>query len=523
MKKSIGNISGLGLKIAIALVILLISTLINLRWDISKDRAYSLSKSSKELMRGLDDVMLVKIISSKELPAELNNLNRYAQDLLREYQLASRGKLRYEYIKPSTQDELFSLAHSSGLRKVRFQIYENDKMTSKEVVFGLVFEHRGNLESLDLMPRIEPRLEYEMTLRMQSLTQKNMSKVVAFADTVYYMQNKDVFTHFLKMNYLLDMVDLTEDLPQADLLLFNGIATDLEQEQLYRLDQFFMSGGKLVFLQDRVHTDGHSLQPIRSNIFDLLEHYGFDISQDIALDINCDRIPQGIGTYLNYPMYPVLTGGEHPVGKGLNNLIFYLANGIRFSRPDMLKFSPILTTSQYSDVMPAPGYQISRDMYIHSDPGDYTLGPIILAAETTGEFESYFAHDESFSLRPGFIAKSPPNSVILFSDKELIMDTDNRQYVERSHVVLNAIDYSLGKESMMRIRSRHLSTPVLSVGYFLQKHNLAWYDMERSEQTLKNLIKIVFTFLPSLILVAIALFAAFKRKIRLRLIQDEEE
>ena len=98
MNKKLGNISGLAIKIGIALLILLISTLVTLRWDLSKDRAYSLSKNSKELMRSLDDVMLVKIVSSKELPAELNNLNRYTADLLREYQLSSRGKLRFEYV-----------------------------------------------------------------------------------------------------------------------------------------------------------------------------------------------------------------------------------------------------------------------------------------------------------------------------------------------------------------------------------------------------------------------------------------
>lgn len=523
MTKKLGNISSLGLKIGIALLILLISTLVTLRWDLSKDKAYSLSKSSKELMRSLDDVMLVKIVSSKDLPAELNNLNRYAADLLREYQLSSRGKLRFEYVKPPTQDELYSIAMSSGLRRARFPVYEGDQIIPKEVIFGVVFEYQGRLESFDLMPSIEPRLEYEMTLRMQSLIQKDMPRVLAYADSVYYYQNKDVFARLLKMNYIVDMIDLQEPLPKADALLFNGTIFDLEIEQLYRLDQFLMRGGKLVFLQDKVHTDGYQLNIINSNIFDLLEHYGFKISDDIAMDINCDQQSVGVGTYLHYPMYPILNGSAHPVSRGLHNIIFYLANGISFSRPDILEFQPILTTSNYSEVMPAPNFQISQEMFTNADPMDYTLGHIILAAETKGEFESFFANNDTFSARPGFIAKSPKTSVILFGDKELVMDTDKREFAERGNVVLNAIDYSIGRDSMMKIRNRHLSTPLLSVRYYVQKTFSEWRSTVKTEQVVKTVVKVIFILLPSIILVLIALFAAFKRKIKLRIMADEKE
>lgn len=523
MTKKLGNISGLAIKIGIALLILLISTMVTLRWDLSKDKAYSLSKSSKELMRSLDDVMLVKIVSSKDLPAELNNLNRYTADLLREYQLSSRGKLRFEYVKPPTQDELYSIAMSSGLRRARFPVYEGDQIIPKEVIFGVVFEYQGRIESFDLMPSIEPRLEYEMTLRMQSLIQKDMPHVLAYADSVYYYQNKDMFARSLKMNYTVDMIDLQEPLPQADVLLFNGVVSDLETEQLYRLDQFLMRGGKLVFLQDKVHTDGYKLTVINSNIFDLLEHYGFKMSDDIAMDINCDQQSIGVGTYLNYPMYPVLNGSAHPISRGLNNIIFYLANGISFSRPDILEFQPILATSNYSEVMPAPDYKINQELFVNSDPMDYTLGPIVLAAETKGEFKSYFANNDTLSTRPGFIAKSPKTSVILFGDKELVMDTDKREFAERGNVVLNAIDYSIGRDSMMKIRNRHLSTPVLNVRYFVQKNFSEWQSTVKTEQIVKTIVKVVFILLPSIILVLIALVAAFKRKIKLRIMADEKE
>jgi len=152
MKKTFGILSGLSIRMGIVIAVLLVVSYLNLRVDLSAQKAYSLSKVSKDTMRGLEDIMVVKVLASDDLPAELNSLSRYLRDLLSEYQMVSRGKFRYEYVRNLSRDDLFAMAHANNISVMRFQTYEKDQMTSKEVIFGAIFEYQGKVESISLVP-----------------------------------------------------------------------------------------------------------------------------------------------------------------------------------------------------------------------------------------------------------------------------------------------------------------------------------------------------------------------------------
>lgn len=522
MKKSASILSSLLIKIGIVVLVLLIFGFFSLRLDISKGKAYSLGKISKDLVKDMDGILLIKVVSSQELPSELNLLSRYALDLLSEYQAASRGKLRYEIVKPPTQEELLEIARTSGLRRLRFQSYEEDQVISKEVIFGLVFEYMGKMEAMDLMPNIEPMLEYEMTMRIQALVNRGLPKVAVFADSTYYAHSTSYFDYMMRMNFSPYPTDLSEPLKDTDLLLMNGVSGDIEKESLYNLDQYLMKGGKIIFLQDRVNTDGYSLYPIESNIFELLKHYGFEMSLDIALDSNCERRQAGVDSYMFYPMYPIVGGAEHPASKNIGGVLLYLANGISYTDNKGLKYQDILRSSDYSALMEAPDYELDREMYFALDMSQYRHPSILLGAEATGEFESYFAADEEFSGRLGFIAKSLPTSIILFADKELPIDPDNNIHLQRSNVVLNSIDYLCGRQSMIKVRMRHLGVSYLDLGEFIEKHGSIWVDQRKAERQLRTGLKAVFTFLPALLLAIIQAYAAFRRKLKLREMNEKE-
>lgn len=69
---------------------------------------------------------------------------------------------------------------------------------------------------------------------------------------------------------------------------------------------------------------------------------------------------------------------------------------------------------------------------------------------------------------------------------------------------------------MIQIRSRHLSTSLLSVPRFMQKIGIDWGNMEKIENNIKTTAKVVAIVLPPLILVLIGLLLALKRKLKLR-------
>lgn len=518
MKKTVGIMSSLLIKIGIVVVLLLVVGFFSLRLDFSKSKAYSLSKVSKEAMRALEDVMVVKIVSSPSLPATMNSLDRYTNDLLREYASVSRGKFRYEYVKPGSREELYQLAQDSGLSRIRFQIFEKDEMTTKEIIFGLIFEYQGRAESMNLMPQMEPTLEYELTMRIQALAAHVMPRVAVFQGSGYFEFQFDIFEHALFSNFNVYDAKLIEPLVHTDALLFAGTVEDLSENQLYNLDQYIMQGGKVVFLQDKVDKDPS--QPrffgLKTNITDLLAHYGFQLSDDMVLDMYCDQQQQGLGNMVSYPMNPVLRGGSHPITQNMDNIVMYLASGISFSGKAGISFEPILQSSVQSGWIKAPEFKVEPELYYNPAYELFTAGPINLAAILSGSFDSYFTGSEFAKTDPGFVAKSPKLKMVLFGDKELIVDSNDSAYDQRGNIVLNALDYLLGRDSMIHIRSRHLSSSLLSVPRFMQKLGIAWGNMEKIENNIKTTTKVIAIVLPPLILVIIGLLLALWRKLKLR-------
>src|SRR4051812_7047165 len=66
------------------------------RLDLSEGRIYSLSGASKQLLKRLEDPVLVTAYFSPALPPQYAAARDYLDNLLKEYATYSHGKLRYE-------------------------------------------------------------------------------------------------------------------------------------------------------------------------------------------------------------------------------------------------------------------------------------------------------------------------------------------------------------------------------------------------------------------------------------------
>lgn len=521
MNKKFGIIGSHGIRIGIVIALLLISSQLTYRLDLSRDRAFSLSKISKDLVRDLEDVMLVKILSSSDLPSELNTLERYTKDLLAEFQSAGGNKFRFEEIRPASREELQHMAYGSGLGAMQFRIFENDQVTNKEVFFGLIFEYRGRVESLNLSPRIEPRLEYEMTTRIQSLSSQNLPRVAVFKDTTYFHFDTRSFEKKLRSNFIPIDADLSKPLEDVDALLFTGSARTLPELWMYNVDQYLMRGGNVIFLQDKVDTDGSHLFPLQNNVPKMLEHYGLRLSDDVVLDMNSDKRQLGIGRMASFPMYPIMQGSEHPISQNMENIILYLASGISFVDKPNLEHEIILRSSQYSGWMKSPEYQMSEDLFYNPELEDFAAGPIVTAALIKGKLSSWFTETDLAKNDPNFVQEIDNGRVILFADKELVIEPDNPAYSDRTNVIFNALDYVCGRESMIRIRNRHLHKSRINVRSYMKQHNIVWGDLDIIENNIKLITKVIAIALAPLILIVTGLWLAYRRKLRLRLINEE--
>ncbi|HQM03945.1 MAG TPA: GldG family protein, partial [Candidatus Cloacimonas sp.] len=283
-KKTSSILSNLLIKLAIVLMILLTGSYAKVRWDFSKNKKYSLSQVSREAVSKLQDNMVVKLYSSKDLPAEMVALDRYVKDLLEEYKQAGKGKFHYEFISGPTQEDLKNKARQYGIGVMYFRIFENDKTTTKEVIYGLVFEYQGNFESMNVLPKMQNQLEYEMTLKIQKITRYTLPDITVFVDTLYTLMPKQKYESELYSNYNVHFTNLVEPPAKTPVMIVHSGYDSLSVTQLYNLDQFLMQGGKLVVLADKIFSDSETVIEIHSNLFDFLENNGIKLSSDIAMD-----------------------------------------------------------------------------------------------------------------------------------------------------------------------------------------------------------------------------------------------
>jgi gliding-associated putative ABC transporter substrate-binding component GldG len=509
------------IKLAIIAMVLLVASYLKLRLDFSANKAYSLSKVSKQAVHSLKDNMVVKVFASDELPTELSTLDRYMKDLLAEYQIASKGKFHYEFIRGLSMDELRFQAQENGLSSMYFQIYENDKTTSKEVVFGLVFEYQGKFDSMNLMPQMETKLEYEITQKIQKLSQYTLPEVSVFRDSMMVQMPTKRFNEALSNNFKVIETDLLNPPMQTPAMIFTGVIGNLSDKQLYNLDQYIMKGGRLVFLQDRVSTDGNSLFVLDSNIFPFLEHYGIRIDRNIAMDIFCDLRSIGVDNTMPFPIYPVLRGSQHPITRNLADIVMYMANGLSSAKKPEQKFISILQTSNSSAMVMAPEYRLDQSLFENPDPDVFNLPPITLGAIVEGAAESYFNNRPDLQ-SADHKSRTDDYKMVVYGDRDLVIDADKSIYADRVYIVLNAVDWLLGRDSMISIRARHLQRSILDITYFMHKNDIVWGDPVRIERRIKTGIKLVSTVLPSLILLIIGGFIALHRK-QLHGVDNEED
>ena len=93
--------------IALACIVLGILAVVNFffvrhfaRIDLTQDKRYTLTTSTKEVLGNLDDIVTIKFYFSKKIPSYLVNLKRDVTDLLDEYRAYAGGNITLKLIDP---------------------------------------------------------------------------------------------------------------------------------------------------------------------------------------------------------------------------------------------------------------------------------------------------------------------------------------------------------------------------------------------------------------------------------------
>ncbi len=448
---------------AVILVFLnLVSISIFTRLDLSQGKVYSLSKSSKEIVKNLDDRILVQAYFSKNLPSQYADLRRYVEDMLDEYAAYGKGNFKFEFIDPTDEEKLKKEAQQNGIQPATMRVNENDQLVIREVYLGLAFHYHDKVESIPIVQNSQG-LEYDITSKIKKITESNMQKVAFFAlddeepDPRYPRPGKyDTVKLLIGESYELVTTTLEEELADdISVLVFAGVNEDLSEEQLQNLDKYIVQGGKIMFFQDRVDANlqQQSAKLLESNIFDLLSFYGIKIKENLVADAKCGQISiqrrQGIfsmNTPVNYPYLPLITNmnKEHPITKNID-----MIQAVFISELDTLhtalKFEPLFYSSENSSTTSSPNFNIRIEQYMKRDlrmmlnDGKKVLGGIY-----SGNVKSKYDNK----------LESQDTEIIFIADSDFIMNGGGAGSDGNLNFFINSIDYLSGQKSLINLRSR---------------------------------------------------------------------
>jgi ABC-2 type transport system permease protein len=335
------------LSLGIFFTLALISSEVYGRLDMSRDKAFSISDFSRDLIEDLDAPLTISYYLSGRLERRVPAIAEI-RDLLYEYRRISSGNISIEFIDPDEDASADPTAY--GITPRELQVVENNEQTFAMVYSGIAVSY---LDGLEVIPIIvdSSSLEYELSTRILALSgggYQSVGFVLGSSDEDFSRYGSLI--QFLSQYYEIVPL-LSGDIfpPDLDTALVMGVSA-LTDGDLYQLEQMLLEGGGVLFAADRIGVDlEQNLSPreIRGvPAFSFLEHHGISIEPAWVLDGSNQVIPvqqqQGqvlVNSFQAYPQWPrIIASGvdqQHPLTARFSGLDLFWASPLTI-RPDLI-------------------------------------------------------------------------------------------------------------------------------------------------------------------------------------------
>lgn len=499
------------------------------RLDLTEDNRYTLSEATVELLQQAEDPLLVEVYLEGDFPAGFQRLQRETKQMLDEFR-AYNANIDYEFINPNkadTEEERENLQkqlQQKGIRPFRLQAQEEGGESVKTIFPGALLRY-GNKEIS--VPLVVSQLGTDVNQQLNASLQ-NLEYALANGVKQLVRTRRPLVAFLQGHNELnrMQMFDLAKALnPHYDLSLFNirrfekdslsgKVSLADQQRKLnrfnaliiakprqkfnevdkYLIDQFAMSGGKVIWLIDAIHASMDSLSkkpqfmsyPIYQNlnINDMLFKYGVRINSNIVTDLIAARVADQKGSYPWIYFPQVMPQVPHPITKNINALKLQFPSSIDTVKAPGVTKTFLLRSSPYSRVVAAPHLVTLGKLYNKPDPKLYQQKHVPMAVLLEGKFTSLFKNritprDQGEPL--SLIEQSNENKMVVIADGDIVRNQLNvvnpnmekgtplplgyDQYTGVTYgnrtFMLNLMDYLLDDSGLISVRSKELRLRLL--------------------------------------------------------------
>jgi len=490
-----------------AAILILALVLLNLiarnwyhRFDLTDTKMYSLSSSTKQVIKRIDDLLNIKVYFSDNLPGQYGNNRRYLQDILEEYAAISKGNIRFEFYVPDTDEELEQEAQKSGVQPVQLQVIEKDEAVVKKVFMGVAIYFEDQREVIPVVLSTTG-LEYEITTRIKKLVEKN-KEFVGIINIGDDGPQTTTLSQILRQRYEVRSIDISNEIPSnINVLIVTGIKDSLETGSLTNLEKFLDNGGNMFVAQNPLDVDlqTQKAEVFQSNFFDMLKPYGLSITENLILDKSCGRVNvmQNMGFIrmnvpMEYPFLPIIRSfnEDEALVSGLEQVHVFFSTEIEFdSVGSNVNTVPLFSSSNKSGIMTG-FYNLNPDPKQNPQLRNLNQPGKLVAAR------SEFTDEET-----GVVSQ-----LILVADNRFLSDDGGGAVPENHIFMMNAIDFLLGDRDLIALRSREITDRKL--------------DEEKITDDAKRTWKWVNGLLPSLLIVGFGFWRLRGNKQRTKHIEE---
>ena len=469
------EIVSLVITLVIIVMVNVIGSFLYTRFDLTSEKRYTLSDTSKEILSNLDDYVYFRVYLEGEFPAGFKKLRKETKEMLDEFRAYSKF-IDYEFINPSVsndpseRDETYKILYQSGLNPYTATMQTNNGVQQIMIWPGVLVSFHERELAVDLLSAQSGQrqetilnnssqdLEYKLISAIKDITEGRSSSV-AFIEGHGELNDAEVYdiANTLTKKYTLRRISLDEKMtalthrdydrdsniivkPIYDAIVIAKPTLPFSEKDKFIIDQYVMYGGKVLWLLDHVKADMDSLKSAESmmgttldvNLDDQLFKYGVRLNNNLLLAYPCAQIGLVTGqgnniqsVLLPWYYFPLLNpASQHPIVKNLEAVKSDFTGSLETttSAPEIQKI-PLLKTSDYTKISSAPVYISLNILNERPNAQMFPKKGQVTAYLLNGKFSSLYENRLPAELLSSneiaFKNESVPTSMIVVADGDI--------------------------------------------------------------------------------------------------------
>ena len=465
--------------VVIVVLVNVIGSYVFTRFDLTSEKRYTLSPTTKEILNDLNDYVYFKVYLEGDFPAGFKKLRREAKEMLDEFRAYSKF-IDYEFINPSEsadaaeRNETYKQLYQAGLNPTDVVVKNRDGSSKQMVIWpGALVSYRNNTEiAIDLLEnQIGQSSEQALNASMQNLEFRLIDAVkkvirlqrrnIAFIEGHGELSEQEVhdIAQTLAQNYNVVRLEIdgkidalmhrTQDeesdvkaFPSYDAIIIAKPTQPFDERDKFLIDQYIMHGGKVLWMVEPVYATMDSLQSQEStigleqdlNLDDMLFKYGVRLNRDLLLDLTCASLPIRTGQVagqaqlecFRWYYFPLLqAASEHPMVRNMNAIkADFVSSMDATTSANDIEQVPLLKTSDYTKVSGAPVFITLAMLRQAPDKRMFASKGKNVAYLLKGSFPSLYANRIPQEIAEdngtNFMEESIPTAMIVVADGDII-------------------------------------------------------------------------------------------------------